>query len=365
MTTVTIVDDNPVAIVKMRRLLEHAGLGDVRGYSDPNEALQALAAMPPEVLLVDYVMPGMNGVQFLQSLQQSGFVARTPIALVSGHERIESLRIDALRAGAHDVICKSLDPLQFVLRVRNLARLALVSIPARSAAGFQPLRVPTVASAARTETAAAQVTALQQALTRVAQHQRQRSGRHPERVAHYAAAIGHHCGLSLTQQDQLLVAAAWCDIGTLAVPDHLLNTGQALEDDDRSLLESHTVIGHSMLHDASSPLLHLGGEIALSHHEHWDGTGYPFGLSGAAIPLSGRIVAVADAFDELTVETASGSRLSAQRAAGQIAEQARSRFDPVVVEAFMRALPALANMGREVETAKTTGRATAPVTAAA
>ena len=350
MESIGIVDDNPTALKQMSLLLEKAGFRNIQSYTDPQRALQAFSVAPPSVLLIDFMMPGLDGVELLGRLRQAGAVRRTPVAMVSGCADLEAMRLSAYQAGAHEVISKPLRPLEFALMVRNLARLSVAAAPSRSDTDFRPLNVPRFKDTPAPPAAMSpHEQVLHRLLEKVASYRDESRGNQSARMARYAAIVARHHGLHPEQQQQLLAAAPLHDIGKIGVPDSVLFKRCDLTPAERAQLERHTVIGFELLRDESSPLLQLAAEIALSHHERWDGTGYPLGLSGADIPLSGRIVAVADAFDSLTSLRMFKPPWIIDRAVNAIEHECGRRFDPQVVTSFRAALDSLKQAKRQFD----------------
>ncbi len=348
MTSIGIVDDNPTVLGQMRLLLGRAGFDDIQGFTDPRKALIAFRAKPPGLLLLDYRMPELDGVQLLGLLQQAGAVQHTPVVMVSGCADLAAIRMLAYRAGAHEVIAKPLVAQEFSLKIRNLTRLAAMASTA--VPGFQPFNVHSSGSmpSARWDLEP-QDAVLRRMLEKVAVFRDERTGKHTTRMAQYAATIGHHHGLSLDQQDLLLGAAPLHDIGKIGLPDSVLVRPSSLSEIDRVRMESHTTIGYELLRDEASPLLQLGAEIALSHHERWDGSGYPLGLAGQNIPLSGRIVAIADFLDALTTVRPFRPAWLIDKATAAIEADRGRRFDPALVRAFLDGLESLRRIKRHFD----------------
>lgn len=348
MQSIGIVDDNPTALKHMRLLLEKAGYDDIQAYTDPLKALQVFSVSPPSVLLIDFMMPGLDGVELLARLQRTGAVSRTPVAMVSGCADLDAIRLSAYQAGAHEVIAKPLRPLEFALMVRNLARLSVAPAPELGQAAFRPLNVPR-RHADPPSALSPHEQMLHRLLEKVASYGDDSRGNQSQRMARYAAVIARHHGLNLAQQQQLIAAAPLHDIGKIGVPDSVLFKRGELAPAEREQMERHTVIGFELLRGESSPSLQLAAEIALSHHERWDGSGYPMGLSGEDIPLSGRIVAVADAFDALTSLRMFKPPWIIDRAVSAIDCESKRRFDPQVVRSFKAALNSLTSVKRQFD----------------
>lgn len=272
MESIEIVDDNQTALMHMRLLLEKAGFQNIQVHTDPSLALQAFSAAPPSVLLIDFMMPGLDGVELLERLQRAGAVRHTPVAMVSGCDDLDAIRLSAYRAGAHEVIAKPVRPLEFVLIVRNLSRLSAAARPERAETTFRPLQVPRFDAAGPAAVAvSSHEKMLHRLLEKVASYRDENLGNQSARMARYAATIAHYHGLNLGQQEQLIAAAPLHDIGKIGVPDEALFKRGSLSAAERGQLERHTVIGFELLRNESSPLLQLGAEIALAHHERWDG----------------------------------------------------------------------------------------------
>ncbi len=344
MTSVGIVDDNPAVLAQMRLLLAGAGMHDVRTCASAHEALSTFRHAPPSILLIDYLMPNMDGLQLLEILQNAGVVKKTPVAMISGCADLASLRSRAFSAGAHEVLAKPVHPQAFTQMVQDLSRM---SAAMKQSVTYGP---PGFQSHFGTQRAARKATLLDgRPHERLVHHlfdkltafRDQCVSARATRLAQYSATIAHHHGLDRRQQDQLLAAVPLHDIGCIGVPDEVLFKRGPLNLAEQAQFERHPVIGFELLRDETTPLLKLAAEIALTHHEQWSGAGYPMGLEGVEIPLSGRIVAVADALeDQLAATPACGA---AAFAAGVevVAAGAGTRFDPAVIRSLRASVAAL------------------------
>lgn len=178
-------------------------------------------------------------------------------------------------------------------------------------------------------------------LGRAAEYRDNETGLHIIRMSHFSEVLAKGLGWSAINSELMLHASPMHDIGKIGIPDSILLKPGKFEHDEWEIMKTHASIGYDILNDGNSDLLRLASEIALSHHEKWDGTGYPNGLSGNEIPQSGRIVAVADVFDALTSPRPYKKAWSIEDAVTYICENAGLHFDPEVVEQFKKSLPEL------------------------
>jgi putative two-component system response regulator len=325
---ICIVDDNDVWLDRLGRLIEDADLGDVVSYTHPLDALTGLRDQHLDVLLVDCSMPGMNGIELLTALHATGVSPRTPVALVAD-PLSDPIKLQSRQAEVTEVLPASITGQEMALRLRNLIRTAEPAAPGRDA------RCGGLAS--RTEAWHPTPYVLKRLLDLC----HESTGKHTERMALYARAIAATLGWSTAPLQLMRDAAPLHDLGKIGVPDAVLRKATALSGEEWDVMRRHTTIGYELLRNQASPVLQLGAEIALSHHERWDGTGYPRGLRGADIPLSGRIVALADVFDALTTARPYKPAWPVERAVDQIVADAGAHFDPDVVSAFTSSLDRL------------------------
>lgn len=337
---ICIVDDNAVWLARLGRLIKDADLGDVVSYRHPLDALTDLRDRHPDVLLVDYSMPGMNGIELLTALHATGVSSRTPVALVAA-SLTDPIKLQAWQAGVMEVLPKSITGQEMALRLRNLIRMAAPYVAVGPATGEHEsalapdARCSDVASRADVQRSTLHI------LERLSGLRDENTGKHTERMARYARAIAATLGWPTAQCQLMRDAAPLHDLGKIGIPDSVLGKPGALSREEWDVMRRHTTIGYELLRDQASPVLQLGAEIALSHHERWDGTGYPLGLRGADIPLSGRIVALADVFDALTTVRPYKPAWLMEQAVEQIAKDSGTHFDPDVVRAFTSSLDRL------------------------
>jgi putative two-component system response regulator len=302
---------------------------------DGMEALDKVREIPPDVILLDIMMPKMDGFEVARRLKQHEQTKIIPIVMVTVLSQVED-RVNALKAGADDFLTKPVDKTELRARVSSLLKVKAYNDHMRN---YQRELETEVAK--RTEQ-------LQQAfekakmasldtiyrLARAAEYKDENTGAHIERVSHYSAAIARKMGLDDEFVESILYAAPMHDVGKIGVPDRILLKPGKLDPDEWEIMKQHTIIGAQILAGSDAGFIQLAEVIALTHHEKWDGSGYPKGLRGLEIPLAGRIVALADVFDGLTSKRPYRRSFPPERAFTIIKQSCGSHFDPDVVDAF-------------------------------
>ena len=291
---IVIVDDTPLNLLLMVKLVDRLPGVESHGFESPQEALTWCAHTEPDLIIVDYMMPDIDGLEFIRRVRASHKHEDVPILMVTANNE-RGVRYEALECGANDFLTKPIDAHEFEPRVRNMLKLREAHLATRQ-------RAETLSVAVRKATAAI-LDRERETITRLARAAEFRdpeTGAHIQRMSHYSAVIARRMGLGSELADALLLAAPMHDVGKLGIPDTILLKPGRLTVNEFEVMKRHPLIGHDILKDSSSEVLRLGARIALSHHEKFDGTGYPNGIAGEAIPLEGRIVAVADVFDALT-----------------------------------------------------------------
>jgi putative two-component system response regulator len=330
---VLLVDDEELNLRVLRQVLERAGLRRVSATRDPREAVALVARETPDLIVIDLHMPGLDGFEVMAALRpQLGPAGYLPILVLTA-DRSETARRRALEAGARDFLTKPIDPVEVILRARNLleTRMLYLELELRNVDLEQRVTERTAdLEAARLETL--------ERLARTAEYRDDLTGRHVVRVGRVAAMIARELGLDEPTVRLLRLAAPLHDVGKIAIPDAILLAPRRLEPGEFEEMALHTVIGSRILDGSSSGLLQLAERVAMTHHERWDGTGY-HGLAGDDIPLAARIVGIADVFDALTHERPYKDAWDVDRAAEEIHAGRGQHFDPAVVDAFERLVP--------------------------
>jgi putative two-component system response regulator len=327
---IVVVDDAEPNVALLQALLESWGYTNVVGISDPGRALAHCREHPPDLLLLDLHMPDPDGYAILEALgPQIRAAVSLPVLVLTGSSG-SLAKHDVLAAGARDFLGKPFDHDEVRLRVRNALEIRRLQLVQRAHEADLERRV-----AARTADVEAARLEVLDRLARAGEFRDDATGEHTRRVGETAALLAERAGAGPDYVRGIRLAAPLHDIGKLAVPDRILLKPGPLTDAEYAAMKRHAEIGAEIAGGSTSRLMALAGEIALSHHERWDGQGYPRGLAGEAIPLSGRIVAVADVFDALTHERPYKRAWPVPQAVAEIAAQAGRQFDPVLIEAFL------------------------------
>ncbi|MCA9063457.1 MAG: response regulator [Planctomycetaceae bacterium] len=347
---VMIVDDEPLNIMTFRQHLKMEGYERFVTTSDPREALHMLRAELPDVCLLDIRMPEVSGIEILRVISLDPILQHIPVLILTAATDPETRR-QALDLGASDFLQKPIDPNELIPRVRNALLIKKHYDMIASEASKLEKQVER-----RTRELEATRQQLILCLARAAEHRDNDTGNHVIRVGRYAALIASQMDYPSERLEMLEQAAQLHDVGKIGVPDSILFKPGRLDPDEYSLmkrhcslgkqiiepisekewaiLKAHTRIGESMLHVRSSSLLMLAARIAQTHHERWDGKGYPLGLKGDDIPLEGRIVAVADVFDALSSKRPYKDPMPREKCFEILQEGRGTQFDPAVIDAF-------------------------------
>mgnify|MGYP001764960162 CR=1 FL=1 len=334
--TVVVIDDMPANLRLLVSSLKAFGLKDVQAFSGSREGLQWLEGNRWDLLVLDLDMPTPNGFEILERLAERDRAA-CPVIIASALSRVEDRR-RGLQLGANDYIVKPLDIPELLLRVRNNLQLSRARKQLLQERDGLEARVEE-----KTRQLRASFTSVVGMLTRAACYKHHETGAHLTRIGEYAALIARHLGQSGEFAQNIRLTAPMHDIGKIGIPDSILNKPGALTEEEREVMCLHARIGFEILHedDPSSALTDMAAEIALGHHERWDGKGYPQGLQGDAIPLSARIVALCDVYDALCSKRIYKSAWDHGRILDYFRENAGSQFDPKLVQALEELAPQL------------------------
>lgn len=327
---ILIVDDDRAALQLLDTLVGGAARVPTRCFSDPLAALRWCGRNTPELVLLDYRMPALSGVEFIRRFRRQARLTDVPIVMVTSVDEA-GVRERARAAGATDFVAKPVEVNEFRLRVRNLLALN----EARTALAERALRLQYAVAQAASGIAERELELVMR-LARAAEFRDPETGAHLQRMALYAGLIARQLGCTPAFEQQLTEAAPMHDIGKLATPDAILLKRGRLSEDEMVVMREHAMHGAHILSGSTAPLMQLAEQIARCHHERFDGGGYPQGLQGLDIPLAARIVAVADVFDALSSHRPYKHAWPLDEARAYIAAHSGSHFCPTVVQAFLQ-----------------------------
>lgn len=361
---IAVVDDEASQARAVAQQLADVGLRRCVWTTDPRRALPFLRRERPDVVLLDLQMPDIDGLELLRQMHADARLSHVPtIALTAVDDR--ALRLRALESGASDFLAKPVDPIELIPRIRNAWSVrAYQERLERQACELDRL------FRERTAELALSRLELIHCLGRAAEYRDNETGRHVVRVGHYVGVIARQLGVEPRLVELMELAAPLHDVGKIGIPDSILRKPGTLAVDEYRIMQQHCDLGSRIFHDALddsndeligshpelglgfiaeyvSPVLQMAASIAVTHHERWDGTGYPQGLKGTAIPLEGRITAVADVFDALSTNRVYKSAFPLEKCFQILRDGRGSHFDPDVLDAFFSRLDEILAIFRE------------------
>ena len=338
--SILVVDDEHDNLHILRHQLCAGGYRTVTAMSDPFEALRLFATQTFDLVLLDLFMPALDGFAVMEAIRCLGVEKQCPVlVLTARHDR--AIRLRALREGASDFLTKPFVEEELLCRLNNLLSMHLATKHLHTLNRHLDQLVGTRTAELKKrnqQLRRSQLDALHR-LALAAEFRDNETGTHVMRMSHYAHCIGRRIGLSDAEATMLLHCAPMHDIGKVGIPDRILLKPGKLEAAEWHTMQQHTLIGAQILADSRSPYIEASRLIALTHHERWDGTGYPHGLRGEQIAVFGRITMVADVFDALTSVRPYKHAWPVKRAVETIQEGEGSQFDPRIVSAFIDVLP--------------------------
>ena len=331
---VLVVDDVSVNVALVRAILVPLGF-DCITAPDGEQGFAAAIAEDPDVILLDVMMPGQDGYETARRLRAEEITRHTPIIMVTATSDPEA-RAKALAAGADDFLTKPIDKDELHARVQSVARFSQYRRQLESQRTSLDEMV-----ASRTVELQSALDSLKRVslevilrLARASEYKDSDTGMHIERMSRFAAAIARKMGLPDDEVENILYAAPMHDIGKIGIPDNILLKPDRLDNNEWEVMKQHTIIGACILEGSEAPLVDLGRIIALTHHERWDGAGYPMGMSGEDIPLAGRITSVSDVFDALSSRRPYKDPISSEETFQMVRAGRGTQFDPIVVDAL-------------------------------
>lgn len=295
---------------------------------NPEQALEWATEHTADLVFVDYVMPEMNGIDFIRLLKTLPKYDAVPVVMITIKKDVET-RYSALDAGVADFVSKPVDVHECTARTRNLLTMRSQHISLQNKSAL----LESLVKAATAEIRAREKETLMR-LARAGEHKDYDTALHLHRMSLYSRAIAEAIGLNEDEAEVIELSSPLHDIGKIGIPDSILLKRGPLDEEELKIMRRHPLIGYEILENSPSKYLQKGGEIALAHHERYDGSGYPYALKGNEIPLSARIVAVADVFDALTSVRPYKKAWSVDEAFDYIQAESGKHFDPELVTAI-------------------------------
>ncbi len=364
-STVMIVDDEELVIRVIKRFLTSDGYSKFVTVTDPREAFQKIQEHQPDVVLLDIMMPHISGLELLRQRQDAGQYQQLPFIILSANSEANTKR-EALNLGATDFLNKPVDPFDLVLRVQNALIVKRHYDHLQHYASDLEKKVHE-----RTQLLEHSREQIIHCLARAAEYRDNETGEHVIRVGKYCRVIASQLGFDSDYCRQIELAAQLHDVGKIGIPDSvLLNPGklsqaefevmkthcglgcdimEPLAEVESDQIRSHVNMGPSIIQGIDSPMLQMAAVISRTHHEKWDGTGYPNGLSGESIPLEGRITCVADVYDALCSERPYKPKFPIKRCLEIMLSERGTRFDPEILDAFLERIRDIERIRREYD----------------
>lgn len=331
---ILIVDDEDCNLRLMEAILIPLG-HEVILARDGEKALEKVREASPDLILLDVIMPKMDGFEVTKKLKESEDTRVIPVVIVTALRETEN-RVKALEAGADDFLSKPVDRVELRARVNSLLKVKAYNDHMRDyqkKLETEVERKTKQLSRAFKEIRKASLDTIIR-LSRAAEYKDKETGNHIQRMSYYAVVLAQKIGLGRKSVEEILYAAPMHDIGKIGIPERILLKRGKLDPDEWTIMKQHPIMGARILEGSNSGFIRVAEVIALTHHERWDGSGYPKGLRCEDIPLVGRIVAICDVIDALVTDRPYRKAFSVEESLKIIAEGRGRQFDPMLVDTF-------------------------------
>lgn len=330
---ILVVDDEKSNVKLLEYLLQQSGYHSIRSTTDPREAEQIYKEFRPDLVLLDFNMPYMDGIEVMEKIKEIEKETYPSIVIITANNTDET-KMRSLASGALDFLAKPFDGVEVVARIKNILNVRLLHNRVNRQNKILDQKIWE-----RTQELSDTRLEVVQRLSRAAEYRDNETGMHVIRMSRYSYHLAEAVGLSISQCELLQHASPMHDIGKIGIPDNILLKPGKLDSEEWEVMKTHTEIGRQILSGSDSDLIQMGESIAHTHHEKWDGSGYPNGLKGNEIPLEGRIVAVCDVFDALTSARPYKKAWPVEKAVQELKNNSDLHFDPVLVNKFTEILP--------------------------
>ncbi len=337
---ILIVDDKPVNVDLLETMLMMSGFSNVNSTTDSREVEAMHDKDDYDLILLDIRMPYMDGFKVMEALSKGVSDDYLPVLVLTAQQDMET-RMRALELGAIDYITKPFDSNEVLNRINNILLIRRVFNERKDQAQILEEKVQERTAQLQQRSLELEKTryAIIRCLGRAGEYRDNETGFHVLRMSKSSQVLALAAGLDEKKAELILNASPMHDIGKIGIPDHILLKPGRLEKSEWEIMQTHVAIGGEILKEDDSELMQMARSIAMSHHEKFDGSGYPQGLKGENIPIEGRISAICDVFDALTSVRPYKQAWSVEEALAFIQEGAGSHFDPSLVEIFSSVLP--------------------------
>ena len=320
------IDDNENNLLLIEAFCQELGI-HITSFNNPLDALLHVLSNPVDMIVIDYMMPELNGLEFIKEFRKNNQVI--PIIMITAANE-EDIHHSAFLAGANDFLGKPVNATLFKARVNNLLKLYQNTLLIEDKAKLLEEEVKKA-----TQDLIHREHETLNILGKTAEFKDPETGAHVSRVAHYSRMLAREYGLNEQEQDLIFHASPFHDLGKVGIEDKILLKPARLDEAEFDIMKKHAQIGYEILKDSNSEYLQAGAVIALTHHEKFDGNGYPKGIKGEDIHIFGRIVAIVDVFDALTSERPYKKAWSFEEAVDLLKDEKEKHFDPKLVELFI------------------------------
>jgi len=335
---ILIVDDNEINIILIEKVLRKSGYKNIKTTTDSTNVLNLYQSNNFDLILLDLRMPNMDGFEVLDALKKAEQNSYLPVIVLTA-DSDRDVRINALAKGAKDFITKPIDQLETLTRIENMLEVRFLHNQIRNQNIILEEKV-----AERTAELYESRLEIIQKMTKASEYRDNETGNHILRISKYSEILGKKMNLTAKEIDLIINASPMHDVGKIGISDNILLKPGKLTEEEWDIMRKHTIIGHDILADSRSDLLKQAAEIALYHHEKWDGTGYPYGKKSLEIPLFARIVAVVDVFDALTSERPYKKGWPVEEAVDEIIKLKGIHFDPEIIDVFQQSVDDFRNI---------------------
>lgn len=326
---ILIVDDNQVNIMILEKMLKINNYRNIITTNDPFQVLEIYKRNKPDLILLDLKMPGLDGFQVMEQLYKHDSRECIPIIMITAQNDKEN-RMKALELGVRDFIGKPFDQAELIMRIKNNLDIKIKQ---------NKMRVENIILKDKVNEGTQVLEKMQleliQRLLKAAEFRDSDTGEHINRIGMYAYELSNCLGMSKGFSDTIIYASMLHDIGKIGIPDNILLKKSELSKEEWEIMKDHTKKGAQILTGSNSEILKMGEVIATTHHERWNGEGYPYGISGEDIPIEGRITSICDVFDALFSERTYKKPWVIDQVIKEIKNERGKQFDPWITDVFL------------------------------